>query len=99
MNLSNENVTERARSATDCVHRGIDRASEAAHSTTESAVASAAKLAERAGRSADKLYAQQEKVRAKTISYANQHPIRAIVVSLGVGFVLAKLFGSRSTSE
>lgn len=98
MNLSTENVSERTRSAKDRIHEGIDRASEAAHATTENAAESATKLAERAGRSADKLYAQQEKMRAKTISYANRHPIRAIAVSLGVGFVLAKILGSRSSS-
>lgn len=96
MNISNENVTDRARSASDSVHRTIDRASEAAHATAESAATSASRLAEQASRSADKLYQQQEKVREKTISYANQHPMRAIVISLGVGFVLAKLFGRRS---
>lgn len=98
MDLSQETVSQRARSATDCVHRGIDRASEAAHTTAENAATSAVKLAKRAERSADKLQQQQEKVRAKTISYANQHPLRVIAVSLGVGFVLAKLFGSRSSS-
>lgn len=98
MTVTNDTVTQRARSATDYIHSGIDRASEAAHATTETAAASAARLAERAERSADKLYQQQEKVRAKTVSYTNQHPVRAILVSLGVGFVLAKLFSSKSTS-
>lgn len=98
MNIPNEPLSQRTRSATDSVHRGIDRASEAIHATAETAATSAAKLAERAEQGADMLYQQQEKLRAKTVSYANQHPMRAIVISLGVGFVLAKLFRSRSTS-
>lgn len=96
MNTTNETVSQGTRSAVDGVHRGIERASEAAHVTAENAVESAAKLAERAGRGAEKLQEQKEMVRAKTISYANQHPLRTIAVSLGVGFVLAKLFGRRS---
>lgn len=91
MNLSNENISQRTRSATDSVHRGIDRASEAAHTTAENAAESAVKLAESAERGAEKLQQQQEKVRAKTISYTNQHPLRTIAVSVGIGFILAKL--------
>lgn len=106
MNISNDTTTDRtltdraiadrARTASDSVHRGIDRASEVAHATAESAAASASRLAAQAERTADKLSQQQEKVRAKTISFANEHPMRAIVLSLGVGFVLAKLLGRRS---
>ncbi len=98
MSVTSENLSQRARSAKDCVHQGIERATEAAHTTADSAVESATKLAERAGRGADKLHEQREKVRARTISYANQHPVRAIVLSLGVGFVLAKLLKGRSSS-
>lgn len=100
MGISTENsLTQRAKSATDSVHRGIDRASEVAHSTTDNAAASAAKLAERAELGADKLYEKQQQVRAKTVGYTNLYPMRAIVISLGVGFVLAKLLRSSSSTK
>ncbi len=38
-----------------------------------------------------------EEARATTISYATQHPLRTLAISLGVGFVVAKLLGGRSS--
>lgn len=94
MNTFNEtSIGQRTRSTTDSVHQGIDRAAEALHDTAENAAASATKLADSADRGVENLRAKQEQARAKTLDYATQHPLRSIAIGVGVGFVLAKLFG------
>ncbi len=95
MNVSGDNLlnSQQTKSAADCVHRGIDRASEALHATADNTLSSASKLAEKASTGAEKLSATQEKVRAGTVDYASSHPLRSLLISAGIGFLLAKLLG------
>lgn len=98
MNPLNEtSVGQRARSAADTVHQGIDRAAEALHETAENTAASAVKLADSADRGIDSLREKQEQARTTTLNYTTQHPLRSIAISVGAGFLLAKLFGRRRT--
>lgn len=90
--LNETSVNQRTRTATDSVHRGIDRAAEALHDTAENAAASAVKLADCADRSVDALRVKQEQARATAIDYTMRHPLRSLAVGVGIGFVLAKIF-------
>jgi ElaB/YqjD/DUF883 family membrane-anchored ribosome-binding protein len=84
-------VSQRTRSTSDYVHRGIDRAAEALHDTTENAAASAVKLAGRADRGVDALRKKQKRIQTETINYATKYPLRSIAISLGIGFIVARL--------
>lgn len=96
MNTLNENsLSQRARATTDTVHQGIDRAAEALHETTNSAAASAVKLAESADRGVDRLREKQEQARTKALDFTRQHPLRSLAISAGIGFLLAKILGRR----
>ena len=96
MNTPNENsLSQRAKATTETVHQGINRAAEVLHGTTDNAAASAVKLAESADRGVDRLREKQEQARIKTLSYTRQHPLRALAISVGVGFLFAKILGRR----
>lgn len=95
--LNETSVSQRTRSAADSVHRGIDRTAETLHDTTENAADSVVKAAEGANRGVDALKQKHEQARATTLDYTTRHPLRALAIGLGVGFVTAKLLGGRST--
>ena len=96
LNDTSPNTSARNAQATaDNIHRGIDRATEALHSTAENAVASAGRLAESADRGLNQLRATQEQAREGVLSYSQEHPLRALAIGFGVGFVLAKLTARR----
>lgn len=97
MTTLNETTTQRARATADAVHKGIDVTAEKLHDTTENAADSAVKLAGRADQGVETLRAKQELARSTTVDYATRHPLRALAISLGIGFVAAKLLSGRST--
>lgn len=75
----------------DQAHSGIERVSGTAHQAVDRATSAVGSMADRMAATGEQLRGTQEEWMETTRLYVREHPVAAVGIALGVGYLLSRL--------